>query len=106
MHHTKSNTICIDFQKTSGRPRRGACNFDHEVIGKTAAIALVNYAKKTAKEKKESQQQAGTGAGQSQPSSSTAQPPTDKSKKPCRNWHNPEAPRQCSYGNACRFDHD
>ena len=90
-HHPASNRVCFKFQTEDGCPNK-ACTYTHEVIGKEATQSLSNWVSQKGKEKKEKAKGGGKGK-------------TPQKEKPCKHWHSPKTPGQCSWGDGCKYMH-
>jgi hypothetical protein len=108
LQHTKNQHVCIQHQTTEGCKRK-ACTFSHEDIGKTAAIALLNWAQQKSKQGGGEKKPKGKGKGADGPSAA-AQPreklaPRSRLDQKCRQWFSTVKPKSCTYGDECAFSH-
>jgi len=100
--------VCISHQTVDGCKRK-ACTFSHEDIGKTAAIALLNWAQQKNKQGGGDKKGKGKGKGPDGPSAA-AQPreklaPRSRLEQKCRQWFSTTKPKSCTYGDECAFSH-
>ena len=116
--HTKSPHVCIQHQTTEGCKRK-ACTFSHEDVGKTAAIALLNWAQQKNKQGGGDKKGKGKGKGPDGPSAAATPPgegrllkrggeklaPRSRLEQKCRQWFSTAKPKSCTYGDECAFSH-
>ena len=109
LQHTKSPNVCIRHQTTEGCKRKD-CTFGHEDIGKTAAIALLNWAQQKSKQVGDKKGK-GNGKGKGNDRSSASAAPREKLaaksrlEQKCRQWFSTAKPKSCTYGDECAFSH-
>ena len=109
-HHCQKPMICIDFQKKTGCTKGKECNFHHEVIGKRATLALIEYCQKKRKLKGKGKGKDGGGKGGGGKGKEAGKNNKGEKMKPsnkaCSNWHSATNPRLCAHGDQCFFVHD
>ena len=120
-HHTKNRHICIGYQTTTGCIKK-KCDFAHEDVGKTAAIALMNWANQKSlagttggrsKGKGKGDERRPTspggkgrekGKGDSGERALSPMAPGSRSHQKCR--HFMSNPSSCTRGDQCAFSHE
>jgi len=118
LQHTKNPHVCISHQTVEGCKRK-ACTFSHEDIGKTAAIALLNWAQQKSKQGGGDRKGKGKGAGG--PSAAAAPTPPGPGRlikrggeklaprshldQKCNRWFSVAKPKSCAFGDECAFSH-